>query len=293
MLLNPEESLLLVERGQLRVKSSPDADKHIPTSLFYRKILKTVPLAANLVYAKLKSLDYVVLRHKYRNCDESGKNLSIRAFSCDADIHRVLKEADPKAPLLETIIAFDVYPNTSSWSKKVIRSWSSGETGAKPPCGHVVVLTGDWTINGRLMAYLLKASKGVPIICAAVLPSGNLILEEFTDGTRSLNWDNEYAIDITYRSKVSMESVIPEKMRPKAHQPDSGGASGANPSVGRRGSTSEEQGQGQGGKEIGQSNKRKRGEDVDDDGEKEQEEEEDAASDFEGDPSEEADEDEE
>lgn len=281
MFLNPEEALLLVERGQLRVKSSADAEKHIPTALFYSEILKTVPLAANLVFAKLKSMDYVVLRHKYRNCDESGQNLLLHSFSCDADIQRVLKQADPKAPLLETVVAFDIYPNTSSWSKKVIRNWSMGSGGEgsiKAPCGHVIVLTGDWTINGRLMAYLLKASKGVPIICAAVLPSGSLILEEFTDGRQSLNWDNEYAIDITYRSKVSMESVIPEKMRPKVHQPGAG--NGANSAAGKRGSAGEEERRrGQDGKgKTGQANKRKRG------GEGNEEEEgddDDAASDFE------------
>ena len=55
----------------------------------------------------------------------------------------------------------------------------------------------------------------MPILFAAVLPSGNLILEEFTDAASSLKWDNEYAIDINFSSKVTMESVIPSKMRPK------------------------------------------------------------------------------
>ena len=47
------------------------------------------------------------------------------------------------------------------------------------------------------------------------MPSGNLILEEFTDAATSLKWDNEYAIDINFSSKVTMESVIPAKMRPE------------------------------------------------------------------------------
>jgi hypothetical protein len=38
--------------------------------------------------------------------------------------------------------------------------------------------------------------KNVPLIFAAVLPSGNLILEEFTDARFSLDWQNVYARSI-------------------------------------------------------------------------------------------------
>ena len=57
-------------------------------------------------------------------------------------------------------------------------------------------------MNSRLIMHLLRAAQGVPILFAAVLPSGNLALEEFTDAQSSLNWHNEHAIDISFLSKV-------------------------------------------------------------------------------------------
>ena len=68
------------------------------------------------------------------------------------------------------------------------------------------------------MVALMKAAKGVPLIFAAVLPSGNLILEEFTDARTSLNWENKYAIDIKYSKKTTMQTVMPKEMVERMEQ---------------------------------------------------------------------------
>ena len=210
MFLHPEEALILVERGQLRVRPSVDTTKHIASSIFYQEVLHTVPQAVILAFNKLRNLDYIVHRYQYRHTRDTTKPARpLTAFSCDAEVQERMR-AHPDWTLLETLVAFDVYPNSSGWSKKSI-----GTSSQSRPAAHVIVSTGDWTMNSRLMTYCLKESKGTPIIFAAVLPSGNLILEEFTDATTSLKWDNEYAIDIDFSSKVTMESVIPAKMRPK------------------------------------------------------------------------------
>jgi hypothetical protein len=39
----------------------------------------------------------------------------------------------------------------------------------------------------------LDAAAGVPVIFAAVMPTGNVVLEEFTDALNSLDWTNIYA----------------------------------------------------------------------------------------------------
>jgi hypothetical protein len=207
-LLNPEEALLLVERSQLVVRSVAQAHvetKHIASQYFYQEVLHFVPQAVILTYVKLKYLDYITLRHAghYGNDEHS---LREKVFACDADVYASMRRY-PERTILDTLVAFDVYPQSSSWTK---RGYLDSQTSdpSKKPRGYVIVQTGDWTMNSRLMVHLLKAAKGVPIIFAAVLPSGNLILEEFTDATTSLKWDNEHAIDITYFSKVSFDTLV-------------------------------------------------------------------------------------
>ncbi len=279
MYLNPEEALLLVEQAQLILKAANSrSDKHIPSSYFYQEVLNFVPQAVVLSYVKLKSLDYIVLRHRNNNGDHAKP---LRSFSCEYDVYEYMK-ANPSWNVLETCVAFDVYCNVSSWSKKAMltnseyakikripsrvgRSESrstivsdativttkntqkkkkaeidgtgrnrlneADDHGEEPqlltspedlrsklPKAYVIVQTGDWTFSGRLMIALLKAAKGVPLIFAAVLPSGNLILEEFTDARTSLNWENDYAIDIKYSKKTTMQTVMPKEMVERMEQ---------------------------------------------------------------------------
>lgn len=173
--LQPEEALLLIEKAQLCVTN--EELNHIPSSLFYDEVLYYIPQPCYLTYVKLKSLEYVTFRHKQ----------TPRAFTGDEDIYQHMA-ANPKAGLLESLIAFDVYAHTANWSKKQMSD--------KLPTSYVLVMTGDWTLSGRLKLRLLEDARGVPVIFAAVLPSGNLILEEFTDARYSLDWKNEYRCPI-------------------------------------------------------------------------------------------------
>jgi len=225
--LNPEEALLLVEKSQLLVRpSTARSGKHIPTQHFYHEALHFIPQAAVLTYNKLKSLDYITLRHNQYLGPISGKkeeavvaaaegeavephSLNDKVFSCDADIYEQMR-AHPNWSLLDTLVSFDVYPQSAAWTKKthVHPDGPAASDADKKPRGYVVVQTGAWTVNSRLTMHLLRAAHGVPLIFAAVLPSGNLALEEFTDAESSLNWENEHAIDISYLSKVTMDTVV-------------------------------------------------------------------------------------
>jgi hypothetical protein len=233
-LLNPEEALLLVEKSQLIVRpkvrnasvsgsgtdSTSQVGVHslafggkaakantprIPAQHFYQEVLQFVPLACMLTYDKLKSYDYITLRHRRHNGNVSHP---LKAFSCDAEVYAHMR-AHPKQDILETLVSFDIYANLTGWTKKGYLDITNVGDPAKRPHGHVVVQTGAWTMNSRVVSHLLAASKGVPIIFAAVLPSGNLILEEFTDARTSLTWSNDLAIDITFFSKVSLATLVP------------------------------------------------------------------------------------
>jgi hypothetical protein len=48
------------------------------------------------------------------------------------------------------------------------------------------------------MLRLLDEAAGVPLIFAAVMPTGTVILEEFTDALSSLNWTNSFARPISF-----------------------------------------------------------------------------------------------
>ena len=153
-----------------------ETSEHIPSSLFYEEILHYVPQACYLTYVKLKSLEYITFRH--------SSKYPPRAFAGDADIFAHIA-ANPTAGLLESLIAFNIYPQSGTWSKKLMAQIQ--------PTSYVLVMTGDWTLSARLKLRLLEEARGVPVIFAAVLPSGNLILEEFTDARFSLDWQNVYA----------------------------------------------------------------------------------------------------
>ena len=276
--LNPEEALLLAEKSQLRIyrdtknngnsgagKNSSGSssavavnendangrtsENRVPLQHFYDEVLQFVPQAVLLVYNKLKFLDYICMRHKQHNGNTSHP---LRSFSNDADVYAQMKKY-PNRGILESLCAFDVYPNMTSWSKKAFLDSNGNSTGdiskraslnqqksgsdnnnnddggieieeenenkvdnkkekrlqrMRAPSGYVIVQTGDWTMNSRLAIHLLRAAKGVPIIFAAVLPSGNLILEELCDARTALVWDNVHAIDISFSSNVTMENLV-------------------------------------------------------------------------------------
>ena len=277
--LQPEEALLLVEKAQLCV-SAPGGEQlaaanananaiklHIPSSVFYEEVLKQVPLPCYLTYVKLKSLEYVTMRHNQQQAP--------RAYVGDADIYRAMA-AQPTAGLLDTLISFDIYAHTANWSKKNMQEIS--------PTAYVMVQTGDWTPSARLMLRLLEEAKGVPVIFAAVLPSGNLILEEFTDARHSLDWQNVYARSIDMSIDLTK---IPQPIT-------AGSASGQGKGKGKGkggGKLQQTTGTENGGDVGGAGTKRKRPEEGDDDDddagdedeeEEEEEEEEDGGEEVQG-----------
>ena len=217
--LQPEEALLLVEKAQLCVYPGPvELSEHIPSSLFYEEILHYVPQACYLTYVKLKSLEYITFRH--------SSKYPPRAFAGDADIFAHLA-ANPTAGLLESLIAFNVFPQSGTWSKKLMAQTK--------PTSYVLVMTGDWTLSARLKLRLLEEARGVPVIFAAVLPSGNLILEEFTDARFSLDWQNVYARPIDMSIDLTK---IPNPILSAAAAAGAGAAAGVGAGAGAGASSS-------------------------------------------------------
>ena len=60
------------------------------------------------------------------------------------------------------------------------------------------IRNGNLTFPSSLMLRLLDEAAGVPLIFAAVMPTGTVILEEFTDALSSLKWTNSFARPISF-----------------------------------------------------------------------------------------------
>jgi len=184
-LLYPEEALYLIERGVLLVQTNKISGQRVIFSKFYEEIVQHIQLEVYQAFVKLKTLEYVAFRHKD----------NVRCFNDDRDVYAYMKEN--KYSLLDSVVSFDLHLNDHEFSKKGSKE--------RKPIGYVVVLRGDWTFSARLMISLLDEAKGVPIIFAAVMPSGNVLLEEFTDALDSLNWENIYAREIDFRPEESSD----------------------------------------------------------------------------------------
>ena len=182
-LLYPEEALYLIERGVLLVHSDKNSGQRVIFNKFYEEVITHIDLEVYIAFVKLKTLEYVAFRH----------NEQVRSFTDDRDVYAYMKTN--KQSLLDSVVSYDLHLNDHLFSKKGALE--------RKPVGYVIILKGDWTFSARLMISLLDEAKGVPIIFAAVMPSGNVLLEEFTDALDSLNWENIYARPINFEPEES------------------------------------------------------------------------------------------
>jgi hypothetical protein len=185
-LLQPEEALFLLERGQLIVeKHMLDADENEKLhphhrryilSDFYDLIVKeTIPFDCYLVYLKLRSLNYVVVRH-----------IKQRIVAIDSDEFLLeLKTRFDCTRLLDAAVSFNIYMNSREFKKTNLVT-----TG---PLAHVIVISGRHTLSAHTIIQLLDESSEIPIVFAFICPSGSVLLEEFADAS-VLNLDNSTAI---------------------------------------------------------------------------------------------------
>lgn len=185
-LLQPEEALFLLERGQLIVeKHILDADENEKLhphhrryilSDFYDLVIKeTIPFHCYLAYLKLRSLNYVVVRHNKQR---------IVAIDSDAFLYE-LKTRFDCTRLLDVAVSFNIYMNSHEFKKKNLVTTE--------PLAHVVVISAQNTLSAHTTIQLLDESSGIPIIFAFICPSGAVLLEEFADAA-VLNIDNSTTI---------------------------------------------------------------------------------------------------
>ena len=193
--LYPEEALYLAERRAIRIRRSLDEigsennnrnnklNNGMPKTAyhfteFYELILGHIPIAFYLTYLKLKSLEYVVLR---RNSN------SVHSITSDADIVNLIRE-NPTGGLLNTLVSFDIFPHNKMFSKNANKR--------PKPTAYVIVTAGYKTLPGRVLLKLLEEAGKVPIIVSALMPTGHVMLEEFTDALNSIDWSNDYKINL-------------------------------------------------------------------------------------------------
>lgn len=172
--LYPEEVLYLVEKNLISIYD--ENNNFIDFDKFYEMIMNIITLPCYLSYSKLKSLEYVVMRHNKR---------PMKCFDNESDIVSRIKQ-NLNDSLLECLVSFDIYRNTKNFSKK--------NAVESPPYSHVVIVNNEYLFSGNILVKLLEEADEVPIIVAAVMSNSNVILEEFTDAIKSLNWDNVVAL---------------------------------------------------------------------------------------------------
>ena len=185
--LFPEEALILLERGQLIINKQHIEGENDGVFIhphhrrfqlldFYNIVMTTcVPYQCYLTYVKLKGLQYIARRHMQEKliCIGSEKQLF--------DLHKKF----PQYRLLDLAVSFDIYPNSKTMSKKKIAESKANS--------YVIVVTCSHTFTSKLLFKLLDEADGVPLLCAHVSETGNVILEEFADASIALDLNNRGA----------------------------------------------------------------------------------------------------
>ncbi len=166
-------------------------------SEFYAEILEVITLPVYLVYCKLKSLEYVTLRH--------NSDIPVRSFIGDIDVYEAMKSSNKS--LLDTVVAYDIYLFSQQFSKKNRNSMA--------PSAYVIVLHGYRTFSARLLLRILAEAGDIPIIFAAAMSTGYVLLEEFTDALGSLDWENIYAREISFEQKDIVDEVLSKSQTKK------------------------------------------------------------------------------
>lgn len=166
-------------------------------SEFYAEILEVITLPVYLAYCKLKSLEYIALRH--------SSDIPVRSFVGDIDVYEAMKTSNKS--LLDTIVAYDIYLFSQQFSKKNRNSLA--------PSAYVIVLHGYRTFSARLLLRILAEAGDIPIIFAAAMSTGYVLLEEFTDALGSLDWENIYAREISFEQRDIVDEVLSKSLTKK------------------------------------------------------------------------------
>ena len=166
-------------------------------SEFYAEILEVITLPVYLAYCKLKSLEYIALRH--------SSDIPVRSFVGDIDVYEAMKTSNKS--LLDTIVSYDIYLFSQQFSKKNRNSLA--------PSAYVIVLHGYRTFSARLLLRILAEAGDIPIIFAAAMSTGYVLLEEFTDALGSLDWENIYAREISFEQRDIVDEVLSKSLTKK------------------------------------------------------------------------------
>lgn len=170
--LYPEETLYLAESSKLLVKQ---CEVEIPSTILYELIVSKISMSLYLVYLKLKSLNYIVLRNIHWTPME-------HLTTSRASVTVATKKAavGSEGSMLEALSVYRLYENTSSWSKSKSKDME--------PIAHVLLSPTDEVFAGYKILQLIDDAKGVPVIIAHVSSTGYVGLSEFSDAELSLSW---------------------------------------------------------------------------------------------------------
>ena len=189
---NDANKVVVSAPSNQNTKNSTPVNTNIKTvfSEFYAEILEVITLPVYLAYCKLKSLEYVTLRH--------NSDIPVRSFIGDIDVYEAMKTSQKS--LLDTIVAYDIYLYSHQFSKK--------NRGNLTPTAYVIILHGYRTFSARLLFRIIAEAGDIPIIFAAAMSTGYVLLEEFTDALGSLDWENIYAREISFEQKDIVDEVL-------------------------------------------------------------------------------------
>lgn len=94
----------------------------------------------------------------------------ISVYYNEEEIYSFLR-SHPETSLLDCLVSFDLYLDNDQFSKSKVRD------GEVPCAAHVCVMDGDVMFSPRILLELLKEAGEVPVVVAAVTPTGQVILE--------------------------------------------------------------------------------------------------------------------
>eukprot|EP00981_Chlorochromonas_danica_P009915 scaffold2913_cov181-Ochromonas_danica.AAC.9 len=151
--LYPEEALSLYERKVLAVFHQDG--RLMDKRELFDVSLNFIPLSCYLVYAKLRALDYIVVRHRK----------SLHLLRGDADLYEYLKQ-NPGHSLLDSMVSYDLYIDAQNFSKKASKTMA--------PLSYVVLTDGPVMFSPRVIVKLLEETGAIPVIFAEITDASSI-----------------------------------------------------------------------------------------------------------------------
>jgi hypothetical protein len=174
--LYPEEALWLLDVEQVYFVNDISDREFLNKQEVYQLIFSAISIPVYLTYLKLKSLDYIVVRH----------NKKAQVFANEIELFEAIcrVEGDSCRTLVDVAVSYDIFLDDQNFTKKAVANKDI------TPVGYVIICDGENVLPGRVLEVLVREAMSVPVLVAAATSTATIILEEFTDAETMLDFAN-------------------------------------------------------------------------------------------------------